>query len=151
MLIPVGIGTTDWLDLAFDPLMDVKSVSRVSSKRFAAWTHERAGSCARPSASAPWTSRATPCASGLSPTKEEFEEAKRRNKPIVVLRQEVEMEPEQRKFLTRSTDGSWDEGSRPSATPLLQRAREIRRWLGIRRTASRSTDVEVPVGEFISR
>jgi hypothetical protein len=76
----------------------------------------------------------TPCASGLSPTEEEFEEAKRRNKPIVVLRQEVEMEPERRKFLTRSTGGSWGEGRRPSATPLLQRAREIRRWLGIRRT-----------------
>jgi hypothetical protein len=28
----------------------------------------------------------TPRASGLSPTEEEFEEAKRRNKPIVVLR-----------------------------------------------------------------
>jgi hypothetical protein len=93
----------------------------------------------------------TPCASGLSPTEEEFEEAKRRNKPIVVLRQEVEMEPEQREFKTRSTGGSWDEGRRPSATPLLQRAREIRRWLGIRKTASRSTDVEVPVEGFISR
>jgi hypothetical protein len=61
------------------------------------------------------------------------------------------MEPEQRRFLTWSTGGSWDEGRRPSATPLLQRAGEIRRWLGIRRTASRSTDVEVPVEEFISR
>jgi hypothetical protein len=48
----------------------------------------------------------TPCASGLSPTEEEFEEAKRQNKPIVVPRQEVEMEPEQREFQTRSTGGS---------------------------------------------
>lgn len=51
-----------------------------------------------------------PGASGVSPTEEEFEEAKRRNKPIVILRQDVAMEPAQQEFLTRAA-GGWEEGS----------------------------------------
>jgi hypothetical protein len=50
-----------------------------------------------------------PGTSGLAPTEEEFEEAKRRSKPIIVLRQEVEMEPNQRDFLGRAS-GGWEEG-----------------------------------------
>ena len=50
-----------------------------------------------------------PGMSGSAPTEEEFEEAKRRNKPIIILRQEVVMEPEQRDFLARAT-GGWEEG-----------------------------------------
>jgi hypothetical protein len=51
-----------------------------------------------------------PGASGASPTEEEFEEAKRRNKPIVILRQDVEMESQQQEFLARA-GGGWEEGS----------------------------------------
>jgi hypothetical protein len=51
-----------------------------------------------------------PGASGVSPTEEEFEEAKRRNKPIVILRQDVAMEPAQQEFLARA-GGGWEEGS----------------------------------------
>jgi hypothetical protein len=50
-----------------------------------------------------------PGASGLSPTEEEFEQAKRRNKPIVILRQDVAMEPAQQEFLARA-GGGWEEG-----------------------------------------
>jgi Domain of unknown function (DUF4062) len=51
-----------------------------------------------------------PGASGVSPTEEEFEEAKRRTKPIVILRQDVAMEPAQQEFLAR-VGGGWEEGS----------------------------------------
>lgn len=51
-----------------------------------------------------------PGSSGISPTEEEFEEAKRRNKPIVILRQDVAMEPAQQEFLARA-GGGWEEGS----------------------------------------
>jgi hypothetical protein len=51
-----------------------------------------------------------PGASGVSPTEEEFAEAKRRNKPIVILRQDVAMEPAQQEFLARA-GGGWEEGS----------------------------------------
>ena len=51
-----------------------------------------------------------PGASGVSPTEEEFEEAKRRNKPIVILRQDIAMEPQQQEFLARA-GGGWEEGS----------------------------------------
>lgn len=51
-----------------------------------------------------------PGASGVSPTEEEFEEAKRGNKPIVILRQDVAMEPAQQEFLARA-GGGWEEGS----------------------------------------
>jgi hypothetical protein len=51
-----------------------------------------------------------PGASGVSPTEEEFEEAKRRTKPIVILRQDVAMEPAQQEFLARA-GGGWEEGS----------------------------------------
>jgi hypothetical protein len=51
-----------------------------------------------------------PGASGVSPTEDEFEEAKRRNKPIVILRQDVAMEPQQQEFLARA-GGGWEEGS----------------------------------------
>lgn len=47
--------------------------------------------------------------SGLSATEEEFDEARRRGKPILVLRQEVELEPEQQEFLARAT-GGWEGG-----------------------------------------
>jgi hypothetical protein len=50
-----------------------------------------------------------PGASGLSPTEDEFEEAKRGNKPIVILRQDVAMEPAQQAFLERA-GGGWEEG-----------------------------------------
>jgi hypothetical protein len=50
-----------------------------------------------------------PGTSGSSPTEDEFEEAKRRSKPIVILRQEVVMEPEQRAFMDRAT-GGWEKG-----------------------------------------
>ncbi len=51
-----------------------------------------------------------PGSSRISPTEEEFEEAKRRNKPIVILRQDVAMEPAQQEFLARA-GGGWEEGS----------------------------------------
>src|SRR6266545_1968503 len=51
-----------------------------------------------------------PGSSRISPTEEEFEEAKRRNKPIVILRQDVAMEPAQQEFLKRA-GGGWEEGS----------------------------------------
>jgi Domain of unknown function (DUF4062) len=51
-----------------------------------------------------------PGVSGVSPTEEEFEEAKRRTKPIVILRQDVAMEPAQQEFLAR-VGGGWEEGS----------------------------------------
>jgi hypothetical protein len=50
-----------------------------------------------------------PGQSGRSPTEEEYEEAVRLGKPILVLKQNVEMEPEQQTFLER-TRGSWEEG-----------------------------------------
>jgi hypothetical protein len=53
----------------------------------------------------------TPGASGLSPTEEKFEEAQRRHKPIVVMRQDVQMEPRQRKLLERA-GGRWEEGQK---------------------------------------
>jgi hypothetical protein len=48
--------------------------------------------------------------SGLSATEEEFDEARRRGKPILVLRQDGELEPEQREFLDRAT-GGWEGGA----------------------------------------
>lgn len=48
-------------------------------------------------------------ASGLSATEEEFEEARRRGKPILVLVQEGESDPEQEEFLARAT-GGWEGG-----------------------------------------
>jgi hypothetical protein len=48
-------------------------------------------------------------ASGLSATEEEFEEARRQGKPILVLRQDGELEPEQQEFLQRAT-GGWEGG-----------------------------------------
>jgi hypothetical protein len=47
--------------------------------------------------------------SGRSPTEDEYEEAVRLGKPIIVLKQNGEMEPEQQAFLGR-TRGSWEEG-----------------------------------------
>jgi len=44
--------------------------------------------------------------SGLSATEEELDEARRRRKPILVLRQEGELEPEQQEFLNRVTDAA---------------------------------------------
>jgi hypothetical protein len=48
-------------------------------------------------------------ASGLSATEEEFDEARRRGKPILVLVQEGERESEQEEFLARTT-GGWEGG-----------------------------------------
>jgi hypothetical protein len=48
--------------------------------------------------------------SGLSATEEEFDEARRRGKRILVLRQEGELEPEQQQFLDRAT-GGWEAGA----------------------------------------
>ena len=50
-----------------------------------------------------------PAASGLSPTEEEFEEAKRRNRTILGLRQNVDMEPAQVEF-ARQVGGTWEDG-----------------------------------------
>lgn len=50
-----------------------------------------------------------PGETGRSPTEDEYEEAVRLSKPIIVLKQNAEMEPEQMAFLAR-TRGSWDEG-----------------------------------------
>jgi Domain of unknown function (DUF4062) len=47
--------------------------------------------------------------SGLSATEEEFDEARRRGTPILVLRQEGELELEQQEFLERAT-GGWEGG-----------------------------------------
>jgi hypothetical protein len=47
--------------------------------------------------------------SGRSPTEDEYNEAVRLEKPVLVLKQDGEMEPQQEEFLTR-TRGSWDEG-----------------------------------------
>ena len=49
-------------------------------------------------------------ASGLSATEEEFDEARRRGKQILVLRQEGELEPEEQQFLDRAT-GGWEAGA----------------------------------------
>lgn len=46
---------------------------------------------------------------GTSPTEDEFSEAVRRNKPILVMRQDVEMEPSQAEFLER-VGGAWKGG-----------------------------------------
>jgi hypothetical protein len=46
---------------------------------------------------------------GRSPTEDEYTEAVRLNKPVIVLKQNGEMEPEQQAFLDR-TRGSWDAG-----------------------------------------
>lgn len=46
---------------------------------------------------------------GTSPTEDEFNEAVRRNKPILVVRQDVEMEPRQAEFLER-VGGAWKGG-----------------------------------------
>jgi hypothetical protein len=48
-------------------------------------------------------------ASGLSATEEEFDEARRGGRPILVLRQDAELEPEQQDFLMRAT-GGWEGG-----------------------------------------
>jgi Domain of unknown function (DUF4062) len=48
-------------------------------------------------------------ASGLSATEEEFEEARRRGKPILVLVHEGERDPDQEEFLRRAT-GGWESG-----------------------------------------
>src|SRR5438876_486812 len=48
-------------------------------------------------------------ASGLSATEEEFDEARLRGKQVLVLRQEGELEPEQKEFLDRAT-GGWEGG-----------------------------------------
>jgi Domain of unknown function (DUF4062) len=48
--------------------------------------------------------------SGLSATEDEFDEARRRGKPILVLRQEGELELEQQEFLERAT-GGWEGGA----------------------------------------
>lgn len=47
--------------------------------------------------------------SGFSPTEDEFQEANRRRKPIIALRQNVDMEPEQLEFLER-VRGNWERG-----------------------------------------
>jgi hypothetical protein len=48
-------------------------------------------------------------ASGRSPTEDEFDEAVRLGKPIIVLRQEGALEPEQEAFLER-VRGGWEKG-----------------------------------------
>jgi hypothetical protein len=50
-----------------------------------------------------------PGETGRSPTEDEYDEAVRRRKPILVLKQNVEMDPEQEAFLARMR-GSWDAG-----------------------------------------
>ncbi len=50
-----------------------------------------------------------PGETGRSPTEDEYDEAVRLGKPVLVLKQHLEMEPEQEAFLTR-TRGSWDAG-----------------------------------------
>lgn len=51
----------------------------------------------------------TPGQTGRSPTEDEYDEAVRLGKPVLVLKQDVEMEAEQEAFLAR-TRGSWDQG-----------------------------------------
>jgi hypothetical protein len=51
----------------------------------------------------------TPGAGGKSPTEEEYEEAVRKGRPILVLVQDCERQPEQDAFLERIR-GSWDSG-----------------------------------------
>jgi hypothetical protein len=48
--------------------------------------------------------------SGVSATEDEFDEARRRGKPILVLRQEGELEPEQQELVERAT-GGWEGGA----------------------------------------
>lgn len=48
-------------------------------------------------------------ASGFSATEDEFNEARRRGKPILILRQDGDLEPEQQEFLQRAS-GGWEEG-----------------------------------------
>lgn len=48
--------------------------------------------------------------SGKSPIEDEYDEAVKRNKPVLVLTQDVELEPEQQAFLERIR-GSWEEGT----------------------------------------
>lgn len=50
-----------------------------------------------------------PRSSGLSATEEEFDEARRRGMPILILVQDVEREPEQELFLARAS-GGWEGG-----------------------------------------
>lgn len=50
-----------------------------------------------------------PAGGGASPTEDEFDEARRRGKPILVLRQDRPLEPEQQAFLERAT-GGWKAG-----------------------------------------
>lgn len=50
-----------------------------------------------------------PGETGRSPTEDEYDEAVGRRKPILVLKQNVQMDPEQEAFLAR-TRGSWDAG-----------------------------------------
>lgn len=50
-----------------------------------------------------------PGETGRSPTEDEYDAAVRRRKPILVLKQDVGMDPEQEAFLAR-TRGSWDAG-----------------------------------------
>jgi uncharacterized protein DUF4062 len=50
-----------------------------------------------------------PGESGRSPTEDEYDEAVRLRTPILVLRQNTEMDPDQEAFLSR-TRGSWDAG-----------------------------------------
>jgi len=47
--------------------------------------------------------------SGYSPTEDEYREAERLRKPILVLRQDVDLDPDQRAFLER-TRGGWEAG-----------------------------------------
>jgi len=50
-----------------------------------------------------------PGETGRSPTEDEYDEAVRLDKPILVLKQNIKMDPEQEAFLGR-TRGSWDAG-----------------------------------------
>lgn len=78
--------------------------------------------------------------SGLAPTEEEFEEAKRTDKPIIVLRQELVMDIEQREFLSR-VSGGWEEGilwdqftdHRDFGMKVVKALTNVR-WLGDART-----------------
>lgn len=50
-----------------------------------------------------------PVARGMSPTEEEFNEARERGIPVLVLVQDIDREPAQQEFLTR-VRGSWERG-----------------------------------------
>jgi hypothetical protein len=50
-----------------------------------------------------------PGETGVSPTEDEYHEAVRLGKPVIVLKQNVDLEPEQEAFLGR-TRGSWERG-----------------------------------------